>query len=45
MPQVGGDGLMIHNIYALRLYISIAWAVLLLAALLLASLVFVFSNW
>jgi hypothetical protein len=23
MPLVGGDGLMIHNIYALRLYISL----------------------
>jgi hypothetical protein len=45
MPVAGwGAGFMIHNGDSLWLSISVAWAALLLAALLLGSLFFVISN-
>jgi hypothetical protein len=45
MPAAGwGAGFMIHNGDSLRLSISVAWAALLLAAVLLGSLFFVISN-
>jgi hypothetical protein len=36
---------MVHDSDSLWLSISVVWAALLLAALLLGSLCFVFSNW
>jgi len=45
MPAAGwGAGFMIHNSDSLWLSIPVAWAALLLAAVLLGSLFFVISN-